>query len=107
MQGPLSGILRAVNRPKDAKLNILTAPTHEAVETDLCGTGHLFFALQHPSFKKWNSAFRPVPWNYQILRGNSIEEQIKPDMKFDLVLAQNRFGQDRKSTRLNSSHVKI
>lgn len=92
INSPFASILRCVNN-NDRKLNILVGPTHEAYETQLCKTGHNFFSLQHPSFKKWDSKFRQVPNNYQILSGNSVEEQIKADMVFDIVLSQNKFGQ--------------
>lgn len=93
MQSPFSAMLRAINRDVAKPLNILCAPTHEAYETNLAKTGHMFFALSHQSFKKWDTRFRPYPWNYQPLTGNDPHSQIRPDMAFDLVLSQNKFGQ--------------
>lgn len=92
INSPFASILRGVNN-SDRRLNVLVGPTHEAYETQLCKTGYNFFSLQHPSFKKWDNKFRKIPNNYQILSGNSVEEQIKADMVFDIVLSQNKFGQ--------------
>ena len=69
------------------KLNILTCPTHEAYETNLCKTGHEFFAVRGEGIKDWERKYRPLPSNYTLLN-NSI-----PPVDFDLVLSQNRFGQ--------------
>lgn len=90
MQSKHEAYIRAINitgRP----LNILTFPTHEAYETGLCKTGHNFFAIRAKGVKDWNTKYRPVPDNYTLLDGS--DDQIKPDMAFDLVLSQNKFGQ--------------
>lgn len=71
------------------KYNILCAPTHEAYETGLAVTGHNFFAFPNKHFKTWNSAYRPVPDNYQILKS----QNIPLELEFDFVLSQNKFGQ--------------
>jgi glycosyltransferase involved in cell wall biosynthesis len=86
----VAGILNQAFPAKSyRKLNILTAPTHEAYETNLCETGHNFYAFQHEVFKKWNDKFRPVPKNYTLLEQN----KYPSDIIFDLVLSQNKFGQ--------------
>ena len=69
------------------KLNILTCPTHEAYETNLCKTGHEFFAVRGQGIKDWETKYRPLPDNYTLLNKDL------PAVDFDLVLCQNRFGQ--------------
>lgn len=56
-------------------------------------TGHNFYSFQHPSFKKWNPNFAPVPENYVIFDERLETNQIPPTIDFDLVLSQNKFGQ--------------
>ena len=61
------------------KLNILTFPTHERYEENLCKTGHNFYALDHG--KKWVSTYAKIPDNYHII--SSLPEHID----FDLILS--------------------
>ena len=84
----MQSILRNSIRCKNEKLNVLVGATHEAYETNLAKTNCTFYALDHPSFKKWNSKFRKPPENY-ILLG----DKLPPNVDFDLVLSQNKFGQ--------------
>ncbi len=88
---PVNTILHATREDKK-KLNILTAPTHEAYEVELCKTGHNFYAYQHNSFKSWNDSYRPRPENYNLLSGGN-NGQLPMWLDFDLVLSQNKFGQ--------------
>lgn len=97
MASPFSSILRGVNRDPDKPLNILCGATHEACETALAKTGHLFYSLQYPGWKRWDSRFRPMPWNHQPI---SPEALYRPDMAFDLVLSQHKFGQYQVLSRL-------
>ena len=60
-------------------LNILTFPTHERYEENLCKTGHHFYSFRYG--KEWDSAYAAVPSNYHIV--NSIPESVD----FDLVLS--------------------
>lgn len=73
----------------DNAYNILTAPTHERYETELCKTGHYFCAFQHDNFKDWNEIYAPIPKNYDLMPKNSVYRHIN----FDFVLSQNKFGQ--------------
>lgn len=84
----MSSILRNATRKDGEKLNILVGATHEAYETNLSKTFHNFYAIDHPSFKKWNSKFRKTPDNY-VLLGNTIPSNLD----FDLILSANKFGQ--------------
>jgi hypothetical protein len=93
MPTPFSSILRGVNRDPAEPLHILCMDTHEAWQTTLAKTGHRFFSLQHPQMKRWDCRFRPYPGNYQPLRGDDPCQQIRPDMAFDLILSQSKFGQ--------------
>ncbi len=89
MQSPINSILRAATRKPGDKLNILTCPTHEAYESNLCQTGHNFYAIWTKGIKRWNTSYRPLPSNYHILPDNIIPDHIS----FDLVLSQQKFGQ--------------
>lgn len=92
MASPVGSILRKVNNP-DKKYNILTGCTHPSYETNLCKTGHNFYAFNHPSFVKWTTEFRSIPDNYVIFDKELKDSQIPMDIQFDFVLSQNRFGQ--------------
>ena len=90
---PVRSILRAATRSPDEPLNILCAPTHERFETGLAKTGHRFWAIRCPQVKGWNQVYAPVPSNYVLLNPERGENQIPPEVSFDLVLSQNKFGQ--------------
>jgi hypothetical protein len=90
MQNRSEGILRAINNTS-GKFNILTFPTHEAYQSNLGKLPHTFYMWQGKGIKGWNSNFRQLPANHVLLDGT--ENQIRPDMKFDIVLSQNKFGQ--------------
>lgn len=84
---PISSILRQSTRSPNEPFIVLTAPTHEAYETNLCKSNAIFYALNHEGFKTWNPKYRPLPDNY--IPVDSIPEGVD----FDLVLSQNKFGQ--------------
>lgn len=90
MQSRHRSILRGVNR-KDKVYNILTFPTHERYESNFQFLPHNFFALRAKGIKDWNHSYAPMPSNYQLLGGDN--DQIRPDMEFDIVLSQNKYGQ--------------
>lgn len=89
MQTKHEGILRAVN-DKSGKYNVLTAPVHEAYQSNWKNMPHTFYLYQHDSFKDWNHWARKLPDNHVLL--DKTAGQIKHDMKFDIVLSQNKFG---------------
>lgn len=68
-------------------------PTHERYETGLALTGHRFFAVRTAAVKDWNRNYAPVPPNYVLLNPLRGSFQIPPEVDFDLVLSQNKFGQ--------------
>lgn len=90
MQKKHESILRAINN-SSGKYNILTAPTHERTQYNMGSLPHTFYLYQYKGFKPWNFNYAPLPKNHILLDGS--ENQIKSDMKFDLVISQNRFGQ--------------
>lgn len=89
----ISSILRAAARDPDEPLNVLTCPTHERVESNLAATGHCFYAWRGQGVKDWNRVFAPLPRNYTLLDPSLGEAQLPPDVVFDVVLSQNKFGQ--------------
>jgi glycosyltransferase involved in cell wall biosynthesis len=93
MATPVGSITRAATRRPDEPLNILTFPTHEAYESGLAKTGHNFYAVRAQGIKDWNRAYRPLPPNYVLLNPSRGDKQLPPDVDFDLVLSQNKFGQ--------------
>lgn len=92
MATPIGSITRAATRG-GSPLNILTFPTHEAYESGLAKTGHNFYAVRSQGIKDWNVAYRPLPSNYTLLNPSRGDKQLPPDVDFDLVLSQNKFGQ--------------
>lgn len=93
MPNPVASILRAATRRPLEPLSILTFCTHERYETGLSKTGHNFYAYRSPQVKNWNTVYAPVPANYTLLNQKKGHKQLPPDVEFDLVLSQNKFGQ--------------
>lgn len=90
----MGSIIRRCTRKDGEKYNILCSPTHEAYETNLCKTGHNFYALQgFKDCKNWVKEYRTLPRNYTLLDGNKGVNQIAADIDFDFVLSQNKFSQ--------------
>lgn len=82
-------IINLCNTPKKDKYRILTFPTHERYETQLCKTGHDFFSFSVNGQKKWNVNQCKVPENYHILPDNELASYLN----FDFILSQSKFGQ--------------
>lgn len=82
---------------KSNPLNILTCPTHERYESNLCKLEEIlpvrFYAYRSAQVKDWNSNYAPLPPNYFLLNGAAGEKQLPKDVEFDLALSQNKFGQ--------------
>lgn len=89
----LSSILREATRSPTETRNVITAPTHESYQQNLSNVDARFYMVQHPSFKKWNHLFRPVPKNHVLLDENMGDRQLKHYVDYDVVLSQNKFGQ--------------
>lgn len=90
-------IVNIANSTKKTKYNILTFPTHERYETQLCKTDHNFYALNIKELKKWNANQTPVPENYHILP----ENQLCNFLNYDFILVQSKFGQFQAAQQIN------
>lgn len=90
-------LISIANKPKPEKYNILTFPTHERYETQLCKTGHNFYSFHLPNLKKWNSQQIPVPPNYYILPESNICEFIN----YDFILVQSKYWQYQVAQQIN------
>lgn len=84
----MSTILRAATRQDSDRINVLTADTHEAYQTNMAKTNANFYSFPHQSFKVWNPQYRPVPPNYIILPNQALTMS-----DLDVVISQNKFGQ--------------
>ncbi len=94
MATAIGNILRTAHRKSTDLLNILSFPTHEPYETELCKTGHTFYSVTVPKVTRtWNVECRPVPLNYILLDPSKEADQLPLDVDIDLVLSHNRFGQ--------------
>lgn len=89
-------IIELTNVPKKEKYNILTFPTHERYETQLCKTGHNFYSFHLPKLKKWNNKQIPIPDNYHILPESSIG-----GINYDFILSQSKFWQFQIANQIN------
>lgn len=90
-------IIDNTNVNKKDKYNILTFPTHERYETELCKTGHEFYSLNISNAKKWNSDQTDIPVNYHVLP----ENQSCDYLNFDFILVQSKFGQFQVAQNIN------
>lgn len=90
-------IISLANRDKKNTYNILTFPTHERYETELCKTNHEFYALNIQNMKKWNIQQTDIPTNYHILP----ENQLCNYLDFDFILVQSKFGQFQLAQNIN------
>ena len=90
-------LIRIANIEPKNKFNILTFPTHERYETQLCKTGHEFYSFRIDNVKKWNSSQCQVPVNYHILPDN----QICSFLNFDFILVQSKFWQFQVAQQIN------
>lgn len=90
-------LITIANSKKKSEFNILTFPTHERYETQLCKTGHNFYALNLTNMKKWNTAQTAIPHNYHILP----ENQLCSFLDYDFILVQSKFGQFQACQQVN------
>lgn len=96
--GFISGITNKCFRQDNDKLNIISWVTHEAYSFNLAKTGHNFYLLQGEGINTWKEWNRPVPRNCIILEK---EKPPLPDVNYDLILSQNKFGQIQKAIPLS------
>lgn len=66
------------NTSRDRKLNILTFPTHERYEENLCKTGHNFYSIRYG--KSWDEEYAPIPSNYHII------DELPDYVDIDIIL---------------------
>lgn len=78
------------------RYKILTFPTHERYETQLCKTGHEFYAFSHQRMKQWNVDQTDIPENYHILP----EQDLCSYLDYDFILAQSKFGQIQAASQM-------
>ena len=97
MATELSRIIERCNSPKKSVYNILTFPTHERYESQLCKTGHNFYSFHLPNQKKWNLEQCQPPENYHILPESNVCDYIK----YDFILAQSKFWQFQVAMQIN------
>lgn len=90
-------IIRRALTGKPEKYNILTFPTHERYETQLCKTGHNFYAFSAEGQKEWDESYAIRPDNYYILPKNAIYQGIR----YDFILSQSKFGQFQLAHQIN------
>ena len=90
-------LITVANRIKPEKYNILTFPTHERYETQLCKTGHNFYSFHLPNLKKWNYEQLPIPSNYHILPESIVSEFIG----YDFILVQSKYWQYQVAQQIN------
>lgn len=92
-------IINLANEGKPSKYNILTFPTHERYETQLCKTGHNFYSMTVDRGKKWNKEQVELPENYHVLPLNEIPAYID----FDFILVQSKFWQYQLMAQINQT----
>lgn len=98
-------IIELVNNSKKDKYKILTFPTHERYETELCKTGHDFysFSLGNGQSKKWNTEQLPIPENYHILPENAVVS-----ISYDFILVQSKYWQYQIAQQINNDlHIPV
>lgn len=93
MATPVGSITRSAARRDGEPLHVLTFPTHERYQSGLAGANAVFYMVRRPSVKDWNAKYAPLPANHVLLNPSQGDHQIPPDVDFDLVLSQNKFGQ--------------
>lgn len=97
-------IVDLANNVDKKKFKILTFPTHERYQTQLCKTGHDFYELNVTGQKKWNLDQCPFPPNYYSLPLDNLCGHIN----YDFILSQSKFGQLQLAQKIfNSLHIPI
>ena len=97
MSTQVAKLIRQCVERKPKQYNILTFPTHERHDTELCKTGHNFYSFSAEGMKEWDSSYAPRPENYYILPRNA----IYPGIPFDFILSQSKFGQFQIASQIN------
>lgn len=82
---------------KVEKYNILTFPTHERYQTQLCKTGHNFYSFTMKDQKKWDLGQAPYPDNFFTLP----EGDFCGFIDYDFILVQSKFWQFQVAQKIN------
>lgn len=93
MSNQIGSILRAATRKAGEPLRILTFPTHERYQSGLAKCNAVFYMFRSKNVKDWNSTYAPLPSNHILLNPARNDNQLPPEIDFDLVLSQSKFGQ--------------
>lgn len=101
MASLLSGIIRQAIRCPNEPFNVATFPTHESFESGISLSRARFWAFRAPNIKDWNVNYRPIPANYVLLNPERGDSQLPPDVDYDIILSQNKFGQYQKAADLS------
>lgn len=91
-------IIQLSNKDHGKPYNILTFPTHERYESQLCKTGHNFYSMSIKNAKRWNIDQTAIPSNYYILPENQLCEYLN----YDFILVQSRYWQYEIASKLNN-----
>jgi len=97
MNNSVKRIIDISNSNRPEKYNILTFPTHERYESQLCKTGHNFYSFHMEKSKKWNREQIKPPDNYYILPEGDVCEYLK----YDFILSQSKFWQFQVANQIN------
>ena len=92
-------IFSLVEAPSKNKYRILTFPTHERYQTQLCKTGHDFFEFNMSKQKKWNLDQCPFPANYYSLP----ENETYSCLNYDFILSQSKFWQFQVASQIGQN----
>lgn len=98
MLNSVKKIIDVANSDQKKTYNILTFPTHERYESQLCKTGHNFYSFHLPNLKKWNRSQITPPNNYYILP----EENICEYIPYDFILVQSKYWQYQVAQKINN-----
>lgn len=93
MSNAIASITRASTRTPGEPLNILTFPTHERYQSGLAKTNAMFYMVRAEGIKDWNAIYARLPLNHILLDPSKGDRQLPPEVDFDLVFSQNKFGQ--------------
>lgn len=99
MVNSVKRIIDIANADQKKIYNILTFPTHERYETQLCKTGHNFYSFHLPNLKKWNRSQIEPPDNYYILP----EEKVCEYLSYDFILVQSKYWQYQVAQQINNA----
>lgn len=94
-----NSVKRIINITNSNKktFRILTFPTHERYQTQLCKTGHDFYEFNLAGQKTWNADQCPRPQNYYSLPENNMCSY----MDYDFILSQSKFWQFQTALKIN------